>query len=96
MPDGFIAEDQNGVATGTPAEPAQKDCVEEANVVTDEEVTLSCIEPVEAMGSAHERKAEGKVCANAEQSLNGDEFATDARLMSRIALERSKGSGWRT
>jgi hypothetical protein len=93
VPDSFVTKDENGVATGTPTKAAQKDGVEEAHVVTDEEVTLGGIEAVEAVSSAHVRKAEGKVCANTEKSLDGDEFASEARLTSGIALECRKGSG---
>jgi hypothetical protein len=66
VPDGFVAQNKNRITTRTPAESAEQNGVEEADVIADEKVPLRSIEAVEPMGSAQIWNTERKIRADAE------------------------------
>lgn len=93
MPDGLVAENENGVAARPPAKATKEDSVEQADVIADEKVAFGCIEVGQAMGSAEVRDAQSQIRANPKERLDGNKRASDARLKSAGNFERGKTFG---
>jgi hypothetical protein len=74
VPDIFVAQRQDGIAAGTPAQPAEQNCVEQADVVGDEQIFLRRLQTVQAVRPAQIREGEKKRRAKTQHGL--DEFPT--------------------
>jgi len=98
VPDGFVAENEDGKTAGTPAESTEQDSVEQADMVADEKVSLRSIEAVESMGAPHVRDPKGEISTDTQKGLDRDQFARDTRLPGSSGFERSKtfraGNEW--
>jgi hypothetical protein len=65
MPDAFIAEYQNRIIPRAPAQAANQNGVEQADVITDEKITAARAQAFQTTRSAQVRKAEEKMRAQA-------------------------------
>jgi len=66
MPDGFIAQNQNWKTPGTPAETAEQNGVQQADVVADKEIPLLGTQPLQAVHPPQVGKREAQISAHAE------------------------------
>ena len=66
-----VAQDENGIIAGPPAEPAQQDGIKQAHMIAGEQVSPVWIESIEAGDLACIRQAEKCVSAKAKQRPGG-------------------------
>ena len=80
-PDGFVAEHQNWITTRTPAERAEQNRVEQADVVADQKITLIPPQAIQAVGAAQVRQGKEAVRALTEQRLDEHQPSRDAQMV---------------
>jgi hypothetical protein len=70
MPDGFVAEYQDRIAPGPPAERAKQEGVEQADVIANEEITVARVQFLHTAGAPQIRQREKKMRPQAKQCLD--------------------------
>lgn len=80
VPDVFVAEHENRIATRTPAQGAEQDGVKQADVVDGEKVALLRIEAVQSARAAQIWQGEEQGCAQAEPPLHESQCRRNAGM----------------